>query len=196
MAMDDLPPVYLGKIKGARVVYYRDGNNSSNKASQVLVGLVFAVLSCTFMCVSVWDCTWDGQCFCAAIMFSIVLSRILVFTLYLLTRSVGISGAAACTCDHEHDDTWGVNVERNEHGDGFIEAGTVINWGIKYVSGVQKFHGDGGGLVGESHADTIVDYLLQVQWDCGSQKVYSMIEQWKQLRVFDMGPTGTFVHLV
>ena len=189
--MEDIAPVYLEKIKGARVVYYQDGHNPGNKVSEVLVGLVFAVL-CT-LCPSVWDRTREGQSWFVVIAFSIVLSRVLVFT-YRLSKSVsGTTGA--CTCDHQHNDTWRIDVEKSEHGDGLIEAGTVVNWGIEYASGAQKFHGDVDGLVGETDADTVVDDLLLVQWDCGYRKVYSKIKEWKKLRVFDMGPTGMLVHL-
>ena len=190
MDHDDMVPVYLEKFKGARVVYYRDGDSKSNNTvSQVFVGLVFAIL-CP-LCVSVIDCAWEGQRSYAAIFFLIVLSRVLIFT-YHLSRSIEGATDATCTCDHvqEHNDAWRVDVAKSERGDGLIEAGTIVNWGIEYASGIQKFHG-GDNLAGGSDADKIVDDLLQVQWDCGYRRVYSKINEWNLLRVFDMGPTGT-----
>ena len=185
-------PVYLEKIKGARLVYYRDEDNANNTVSRVLVGLVFAVLCTLWVCV--WDRAWESQSLYATITFSVALVQVLVFTYRLSKRVLGANTTGACTCDHvqQHDDAWRVNVEKSEHGDGLIEAGTVVNWGLEYASGVQKFHGDN--LDGEHNADRIVDHLLLVQWDCGYRKVYSKIKEWKLLRVFDMGPTGTLVH--
>ena len=193
MDHDDIVPVYLEKFKGGRVVFYRGGDskNNNNTVSQVFVGLVFAILYSLYVSVIIADRVWEGQLSYAAIIFFFVLSRVLIFT-YHLSRGVEGATDAICTCDHvqKHNDAWRDDVAKCDHGDGFIEAGTIVNWGIEYASGVQKLH-CGDSLAGESDADKIVDDLLQVQWDCGYRKVYSRINgEWNLLRVFDMGPTG------
>ena len=187
MEGEGIAPVYLEKLKGARLVYYRDGDNASNKAiavySQVSVGLVLVILCCLYA--RVWDSAWKGQSLYATIAFCVALAQILTLTY----RFSGGSSTRVCTCDHieQHNGAW--RDKESVLGDGIIEAGTVVNWGLQYANGAQKFHSDN--LESDSK---VVNHLLQIQWDCGYRKVYSKRdEEWKLLRVFDMGPTGIYL---
>lgn len=185
-ACTELPPVYLEKLKGARLVYYRD--HSSHKVAIIARALAALVLF-TAAVVSlscVWDHLWEDQVLFATTIFAISLFKFLTFTSRLGTVE------EVTTCDHieEHSKNWNERVTGEKPYDGIVEAGTVINWGIHYASGVQRFHGDRD-LKGYSDADKIVDHILVVQWDCGYRCTYSKRhDEWKFLRVFDMGPAG------
>lgn len=186
--MDDdsspLAPVHLERIKGARVVYHRQ--RSRNLVLTTVYGGVVAVTSVSCLYVYFTDPTpWDQ-----ILPVIVSLMVLLLGAAYqLLSRLLNVPGFVTCDHEKEHDCEWGKSVNQMNPGSGIIEAGTVVNWGVRFASGVQKFHGET--LKGDSDADEIVDHLLEVLWDCGHQNVYYKKRyEWNFLRVFDMGPAG------
>ena len=175
--------MYLEKIKGARLVFYRCTKRSC-RTERVISALLLALFAkCIFY---TWECATEDQFVSTTLVF-------LAPVLFFIVKAFRDGKTVITTCDHvqQHEDEWGNIVDQMDDGDGVIEAGTVVNWGLKYASGALKFNGVSMNQDGCSGTDKIVDHLIEVQWDCGHKQRYSKEnKEWNLLRVFDMGPTG------
>ena len=86
-----------------------------------------------------------------------------------------VAMAKSRTCDHPHSDgyseEWKCKLEMGEA----VEAGTTVDITDYTVRKTTK----------EQH------FMVVVQWDCGAVKSYTE-DEFKYLRVFDLGPTGMY----
>ena len=166
---------FLNYARGVRVFYY---------TGKPKLTAVFSEMANRQWCVSV-------ALIVVAIAVAVAMTSyigIVIFVTVFLLRMCRLPISWKFPCDHpgKHGKKWKEKV--NCLSGKCVEAGTLTNWYF-ITEGNEKYRVTDLPIAVRK---TIVDLFLEVCWDCGTSQEYSFVrEEWKALRVFDMGAAGT-----